>query len=442
MKKRKAMGKGQELYEKARRLIPGGTQLLSKRPEMFLPNFWPAYYSRAKGAEVWDLDGNKYIDVANSGISSCVLGFADPDVEQAVIGAVQAGVMSTLNCPEEVELAELLIELHPWAEMARYARSGGEIMAIAARVARAATGRDKIAFCGYHGWHDWYLAANLSEDTALDGHLLPGLAPAGVPRGLARTMLPFRYNQIEDLRSIISNHGRELAAIVMEPSRSTGPAEGFLEEVRRLADENGIVLIFDEITSGFRLNCGGIHMNYGVMPDLATFAKAMSNGYAMSALIGRRSVMEAAQTTFISSTSWTEKIGPTAALAAMRKYRHESVHIHQIAVGTAVREGWSRAAERAGLSIKINGLLPLLNFTFEGPHDAALATLLTQNMLARGYIAAPRFNATFAHKSKIVEQYLNDIEQEFYVLAGAIRDGDVEHRLQGPVKHSEFRRLT
>ncbi len=442
MNKRKGMGKGQKLYEKARKLIPGGTQLLSKRPEMFLPNFWPAYYSRAKGAEVWDLDGNKYIDVANSGISSCVLGFADPDVEQAVIGAVQAGVMSTLNCPEEVELAELLIELHPWAEMTRYARSGGEIMAMAARVARAATGRDKIAFCGYHGWHDWYLAANLSEDTALDGHLLPGLAPAGVPRGLAGTMLPFRYNQIEDLRSIISKHGRELAAIFMEPSRSTGPSVGFLEEVRRLADENGIVLIFDEITSGFRLNCGGIHMNYGVMPDLATFAKAMSNGYAMSALIGRRSVMEAAQTTFISSTSWTEKIGPTAALAAMRKYRRESVHIHQITVGTAVREGWSRAAERAGLSIKINGLLPLLNFTFESPHNDALATLLTQNMLTRGYIAAPRFNATFAHKHEIVEQYLHDIEQEFYVLAEAIRNGDVEHRLQGPVRHSEFRRLT
>lgn len=436
------MGTGQDLYAKARTLIPGGTQLLSKRPEMFLPDLWPAYYARAKGADVWDLDGNKYTDVSNSGISACVLGFADPDVEAAVIGAVQAGVMTTLNCPEEVELAELLIELHPWAEMVRYARSGGEIMAVAARIARAATGRDKIAFCGYHGWHDWYLAANLSEDTALDGHLLPGLAPAGVPRGLTGTMLPFRYNQIEDLRAIVAEHGRELAAIVMEPSRSTGPAPGFLEEVRRLADESGAVLIFDEITSGFRLNCGGIHMTYGVEPDLAALAKAMSNGYAMSALIGRRAVMEAAQTTFISSTFWTEKIGPTAALAAMRKYRRESVHKHQIAVGTAVREGWTRAAERAGLPIKINGLLPLLNFSIENPQAAALSTLLTQEMLGRGYLAAPRFNATFAHKPDIVERYLRDIGEVFQLLAEAIRRGDVDQRLRGPVKHSDFRRLT
>ena len=436
------MGTGQDLYAKARTLIPGGTQLLSKRPEMFLPDLWPAYYARAKGADVWDLDGNKYTDVSNSGISACVLGFADPDVEAAVIGAVQAGVMTTLNCPEEVELAELLIELHPWAEMVRYARSGGEIMAVAARIARAATGRDKIAFCGYHGWHDWYLAANLSEDTALDGHLLPGLAPAGVPRGLTGTMLPFRYNQIEDLRAIVAKHGRELAAIVMEPSRSTGPAPGFLEEVRRLADESGAVLIFDEITSGFRLNCGGIHMTYGVEPDLAALAKAMSNGYAMSALIGRRAIMEAAQTTFISSTFWTEKIGPTAALAAMRKYRRESVHKHQIAVGTAVREGWTRAAESAGLPIKINGLLPLLNFSIENPQAAALSTLLTQEMLERGYLAAPRFNATFAHKPDIVERYLRDIGEVFQLLAEAIRRGDVDQRLRGPVKHSDFRRLT
>ncbi|MBL8502219.1 MAG: aminotransferase class III-fold pyridoxal phosphate-dependent enzyme [Rhodocyclaceae bacterium] len=436
------MGSGQELYKKARTLIPGGTQLLSKRPELFLPDLWPAYYSRAKGADVWDLDGKKFTDVSSSGISSCVLGFADPDIERAVIGAVQAGVMTTLNCPEEIELAELLIDLHPWAEMARYARSGGEIMAVAARIARAATGRDKIAFCGYHGWHDWYLAANLSEDTALDGHLLPGLEPAGVPRGLTGTMLPFRYNQIGDLRAIVAAHGRELAAIVMEPSRSAGPTPGFLEEVRRLADETGAVLVFDEVTSGFRLNCGGIHMTYGVAPDLAAFAKAMSNGYAMAALIGRREVMEAAQSTFISSTYWTEKIGPTAALAAMRKYRREAVHTHQIAVGTAVHEGWTRAAERAGLPIKINGILPLLNFSADHPDATALATLFSQEMLDRGYLAAPKFNATFAHTPAIVERYLGDVGEVMSILAEAVRHDDIRQRLRGPLKHSEFRRLT
>jgi len=160
-------GSGQLLYRKARLLIPGGTQLLSKRPEMFLPEQWPAYYTKAKGAETWDLDGNRYIDFTHFGVGACVLGFADDDVDLAVIGAINAGTMSTLNCPEEIELAELLLELHPWAQMVRYGRCGGEAMAMAVRIARATTGRDKIAFCGYHGWYDWYLAANLAEDHAL-----------------------------------------------------------------------------------------------------------------------------------------------------------------------------------------------------------------------------------------------------------------------------------
>jgi len=172
---------GQRLYVKAKTRIPGGTQLLSKRPELYLPEQWPSYYSRAKGVEVWDLDGNRYLDMCYNGIGACILGACDPDVDAAVRTAIDAGSMSTLNAPEEVELADLLCELHPWADMVRYARCGGEAMAVAVRIARAKTHRDIIAFCGYHGWHDWYLAANLGEETALDGHLLPGLQPAGVP---------------------------------------------------------------------------------------------------------------------------------------------------------------------------------------------------------------------------------------------------------------------
>ena len=203
-----------------------------------------------------------------------------------------------------------------------------------------------------------------------------------------------------------------------------------------------MVLVFDEVTSGFRLNCGGIHMVYGVEPDLAAFAKAMSNGYAMAALIGRRAVMEAAQTSFISSTYWTEKIGPVAALAAIRKYRGEAVHRHQVAVGTAVRAGWTRAAERAGLPIKITGILPLLNFSVDHPKAVALATLMTQELLDRGYLDGPKFNATFAHRMDLVERYLRDVGEVFPTLADAIRQDDVERRLRGPVKHSDFQRLT
>ena len=174
--------RGQALYGKARSLLPGGSQLLSKRPEQFAPGLWPPYYERAVGCTLWDLDGNRYTDMTSMGIGSCILGYACPEVNEAVRRAVDAGSMTTLNCAEEVELAELLLELHPWAAKVRYARTGGEIMSVAVRIARASTGRDQIAFCGYHGWHDWYLAANLADNSTLDEHLLPGLSPKGVPR--------------------------------------------------------------------------------------------------------------------------------------------------------------------------------------------------------------------------------------------------------------------
>ena len=289
------MGKSQELYKKAKRLIPGGTQLLSKRSEMFLPEQWPAYYKKAKGIEIWDLEDNKFIDMSIMGIGSCILGYADEDVNRAVIDAVKAGSMATLNCPEEVELAELLLKLNPWADMARFARTGGEAVTVAVRIARAYAGKDKIAFCGYHGWHDWYLAANLADDANLDGHLLPGLEPLGVPRGLKGTSIPFKYNQIDELEHIINNN--DIGVIVMEPIRHYQPEDNFLGKVRKIADEVNAVLIFDEITSGWRLNVGGAHLLYDVYPDIAVYGKAMSNGYPMAAVVGVREVMDAAQST-------------------------------------------------------------------------------------------------------------------------------------------------
>jgi glutamate-1-semialdehyde 2,1-aminomutase len=435
-------GTGQRLYARARKLIPGGTQLLSKRPEMFLPDQWPAYYSRAKGVETWDLDGNRYVDVSHFGVGACILGFADPDVDAAVVAAVQAGTMSTLNCPEEVDLAELLIELHPWAEMARFCRGGGEAMAMAARIARAATSRDKIAFCGYHGWHDWYLAANLAEDHALDGHLLAGLEPAGVPRGLSGTMLPFHYNKIDELRRIVSHHGRDIAAIVMEPTRDEGPAPGFLEEIREISRRIGAVLVFDEVTSGWRMNTGGIHLTYGVAPDLAVFAKGMANGYAMAAVIGVRSVMEASQKSFISSTFWTEKIGPVAALATIQKHRDRSVARHLIAVGEQVQSGWKRAATRAGLKLSVGGIPPLSHFSVDEKEATALLTLFAQEMLDRGYLASGQFYASYAHEPGHLDAYLEAVDEVYRLVAQASASGDVSRRLRGPVKHSGFQRLT
>ena len=436
------IGTGQELYRRARRRIPGGTQLLSKRPEMFLPEQWPSYYSRAQGAEVWDLDGTRYIDMSYNGIGACILGHADPDVNAAVHAVVDKGAMSTLNCPEEVELADLLCEIHPWADMVRYARTGGEAVAIAVRIARTSTGRDRVAFCGYHGWHDWYIAANLASNHALDGHLLPGLDPCGVPRNLQGVSLPFHYNQLDELRSIVNDYPNEIAVIVMEPIRSLEPQCDFLNGVRQIADEIGAVLIFDEVTVGFRLNSGGAHLLYGVVPDIAVFAKAIGNGYPMAVVLGREAVMQAAQKSFISSTFWTERIGPTAALATIRKHQREHVADHLIAIGKQVQMGWQAAAESASLSIHVDGIAPLAHFAFECIEAQALRTLFTQLMLERGFLATHSFYATYAHQSSHIENYLTHVREVFEILAQTVKSGTIESQLHGPVAHSGFQRLT
>ena len=436
------MGLSQDLYKKAKKLIPGGTQLLSKRPEMFLPDFWTAYYEKAKGCRVWDLDGNKYTDMSYMGIGACILGYADKDVDSAVKTAVDKGSMCTLNCPEEVELAELLCKLHPWAEMVRYARTGGEAMAIAVRIARAKTGKDLVLFCGYHGWHDWYLSANLADDKALDGHLLPGLKPKGVPRVLKNSAIPFSYNNIKGFLSLVDKYKNKIGTVIMEPVRNYYPEKGFLETIREMTEKLKIVLIFDEITSGWRLNLGGAHLKLGVNPDIAVFGKGISNGYPMAAIIGKSEVMEVAQETFISSTYWTERIGPVAALATIRKLKERDVPSHLINIGKKIQNGWRESAEKNRLKISVSGIYPLGHFSFNYEDPLILKTLFTQLMLERGFLATDSFYASYAHREKNVEKYLEVVDEVFEFIARAIKENKVKKYLKGPICHSGFRRLT
>jgi len=439
--KRLLEGKGQKLWKKAKTLIPGGNHLLSKRAEMFLPDHWPAYYSKAKGAYVWDLDGRKYLDMCIMGIGACVLGYADDDVDAAVIKAIKRGQASTLNCPEEVELAELLTKIHPWADMVRYGRAGGETMAIAARIARAHTKRDIIAFCGYHGWADWYLATNLLGKDKLADHLLKGLSSVGVPQGLKGTILPFHYNHIEELESIVAEHPDQIAAIVMEPLHGEEPRDKFLEKVRDVATKIGAVLVYDEITMGFRLTPGGSHLKYGVDPDMAIFSKALANGYAMSAIIGRREVMQAAQGSFISSTNWTEAVGPVAALATLKKMKKLNLPRRLNATGMKVRKLWEKMSKKHGVPVSIGGVTPLLFFKFEKENGQAIKTLFVQEMLQRGFLASNLFYASYAHTDAHIKQYGDAMEEVFAILKDAIDSGTVEKRLVGPVAHSGFQRL-
>ena len=433
------MGTGQKLWKRAKQVIPGGNMLLSKRAEMFLPDQWPAYFSKAKGCKVWDLDGNEYIDMCIMGVGTNILGYGHPEVDSAVQDTVRAGNMSTFNCPEEVYLAEKLIEMHPWAHMVRFARSGGEANALAIRIARAATGKDKVAICGYHGWHDWYLSANLGDDASLDGHLLPGLQPNGVPRNLKGTVFPFRYNNYCELETLVKE--QNIGVIKMEVVRNMGPEDNFLHKVRKLATDNGIVLIFDECTSGFRETFGGLHKKYGVEPDMAMFGKALGNGYGITATIGKREVMEAAQTTFISSTFWTERIGPTAALKTLEVMERLQSWDTITKTGLDIRQGWQNLADRHGLKMSHWGLAALTGFTLQSENALAYKTLITQGMHTKGYLAGNSVYVCIDHTPEVVAGFFHALEPIFALIKQCEEGRDVMSLLKGPICHDGFKRL-
>tara|TARA_B100000886_G_C20424034_1_gene493017 strand:+ start:2552 stop:4588 length:2037 start_codon:yes stop_codon:yes gene_type:complete len=434
------LGTGQKLYKRAKKVIPGGNMLLSKRPEMFLPEKWPSYFSKAKGCKIWDLDGNEYIDMSIMGIGTNVLGYGNQEIDNAVKDNINKGNMSTLNCPEEVILAEKLVEMHPWSDMVRFARSGGEANAIAIRIARAFSKKDKIAICGYHGWHDWYLATNLNSNDGLEKHLLPGLEPNGVPKALVGTVIPFKYNDLSELEKIVENH--DLAAIKMEVERSIPPKQGFLEGVRELCNKKEIVLIFDECTSGFRETFGGIHLKYGVNPDIAMFGKALGNGYAITAVIGKHAIMQCAQETFISSTFWTERIGPTAALKTLEIMEKESSWIDVTKKGNHFRKKLNNLSDKYDLNLKLTGISSLISFQFMSLDNLKYKTYITQEMLKRGYLASTICYICTAHTFEIIDHFVENLDQIFSTIKeceNGLRD--INKLLDNDCCHSGFERL-
>ena len=429
-----------ELQKEAVELIPGMTQLLSKRPDRFSRGIWPTYFAQAKGVEVTDLDGNKYLDFSIGGIGATVLGYADEDVNKAVIDVINKGSATTLNPPEEVELAKKLIELHPWAQMARFARSGGEAMAVAVRIARVATKKDKIVFCGYHGWMDWYLAANLGKKEALDEHWIKGLNPNGVPKGLKDTAIPFLYNNIEDFNKAIEKAGDDLAAIVMEPIRNFEPTKEFIEAIHEMAKKKNIPLIIDEISAGFRICNGGAHLKLGFKPDIAVFSKALGNGFPISAVIGKKWVMQFAQEAFITSTNWTERVGNVAALAMINKFVKNDVSKHLVKIADMVWQGWEELAKKHNLKIHIGGFKPMIHFSFEQNHSTNIA-YFTQEMLKKGFLASGGFYSMYAHKEEHVRKYLNAVDEVFADLSVLIKNNKVGEKLEGQVVQEGFGRI-
>jgi len=432
-----------ELYRRALELIPGGTQLISRRPTRYANGVSPIYAERASGARFWDVDGNEYIDWV-SGIGAIILGYCDPVVDEAVRRQMACGTTYSINHELEIELAEELVRTIPCAEMVRYTKCGGEACAVAVRIARGVTGRDLVLFCGYHGWQDWYLAANLAADSSLNAHLFPGIEPIGVPRALAGTVLPFPYGDLAALGQLFDDHKGQVAAVIMEPLRSVVPAAGYLEGIRKLCGEHGAVLIFDEVTSGFRLSVGGVQDYLGVTPDMAVFAKAISNGYPMAAVVGRRDVMEPAGRMFISSTYWSDTIGLRAALTTIHELKRREVPSGLQRLGSQLQQRLNAVAAETGLAVRCGGLSihPSLQFeTDDAMLKSKLATLYIQEMAKRGCHGYASFYLNAAQGEPEVEQTVAAARQVFALLQDGLSRGIIDSLLECVLQQDAFRRL-
>ncbi|MAV57225.1 MAG: aminotransferase class III [Candidatus Pelagibacter sp.] len=423
-------------WNKAKKIILGGNSLLSKRPEMFLPDYWPTYFSKASGIYVWDTNGKKYIDMIFA-VGQNTLGYSNKKIDNKVKSYISKGTMSTLNCIEELELAKKLIKIHPWAGMVKFARSGGEANSIAIRIARAASGKDNVAICGYHGWHDWYLSVNLKSKNNLSQHLLPGLIPKGVPKSLKNNVHAFENNNFDKLKQIYSRY--KIGTLIIEIARSNLPNIKFLKKVKKFCNEKKIILIFDECTSGFRRNLGGVHLLTKIYPDIAMFGKAIGNGYAITCVVGKKNIMKKAGNTFISSTMWSERVGFVAALATINEIEKTKSYKKLIRYGKYINKGWKNLSNKHDLDLKISGIESITSFTFP-KNNQIYKTFISQEMLKKGYLASNLIYFCSKHSYKVIDEYLVNLDKIFmqiknYSLA------KIKKKIKGKISHNTFKRL-
>ena len=431
-----------EMFERAKELMPSGTQLISRRPSRFAYGVTPIYADHAKGSRIWDIDGEEYVDWGCS-CGAIILGYADDAVDDAVRAQIAKGTIYTINHDVEVQVAEELVRTIPCAEMVRYTKGGGDSCTLAVRIARGATGRDKVLFCGYHGWHDWYLAAGLDAGS-LDDHLFPGIDPIGVPKALAGTAEPFPYGDADYLAQRLDANQGEVAAIIMEPIRSVQPPAGFLERVRELATQHGAVLIFDEVSTGFRPALGGAQEMLGVTPDMAAFAKSMSNGYAMGAVVGKREVMEPADRMFVSSSYWSDTVGLAATLATMRELRRLDAPAQFRRLGAQMQQDLKRAIADTGIDAACAGVPyhPSIQFNVADPLlQKKVSTLFIQEMSKRNHLGYPSFYLNAAHTAEDIESAVAASAEAFGIIKRGLDTGTVDELLECEPQSDLFRRL-
>jgi glutamate-1-semialdehyde 2,1-aminomutase len=402
-----------KIWKKAKKIIPSGNSFLSKNPTRFPVKNWPIYFSKAKKCQVWDLFKKKYYDFSYMGVGTNVLGYADSDIDNAVIKEIKKSNMSTLNTKFEVDFAEKILNIHSWAGMAKFARTGAEANALALRVARAYTGKDKIIICGYHGWHDWYLSAKLSTKyNDLETHLYNDLKIDGVFKGLKNSSYSIKQNDIISLERII-NKDKNIACLIMEVERLERNDKKFLNAVRKLCNQRKIVLIFDECTTGFRENFGGAHLRYKVNPDIAMFGKAIGNGYAITSIVGKKKIMKCFNNTFSSSTFWSEKIGFVAGIATLNKMKKIKSWEILRKRGTLIKKSLKKIALKNNLQIFFSESNALINFSIKGIDNDYLNTFILDKMLKKGFLAGNAIYVSVAHTENLIKKYIKNMDSIF-----------------------------
>jgi len=422
-------GISQEWFERGQRVIPGCSQTFSKGWTQFTFGASPIFLRSGKGCRVIDVDGNEYVDYPMA-LGPIVLGHNYPRVSEAVRRQMDEGTTFSLPHPLEVQVAETLVEIVPCAEMVRFAKNGSDATSGAVRLARAFTGREIIACCGYHGWQDWYIGTTTRNK--------------GVPKAVQDLTIPFEYNNIASLERIFAEHSGQVAAVIMEPVGVIEPEQGFLERIRELTRCEGALLIFDEIITGFRLALGGAQEYFGVIPDLACFGKAMGNGYPISAVVGRREIMQLFDEVFFSFTFGGETVSLAAALATISEMRKKNVISHLWEQGQKLKDGYNVLAREFGVDryTECIGLPPRTVVTFKdetGSESLVLKSLFQQECLKRGVLFSGGHNVCYSHSNADIDHTLRAYRAATEIMAEAIRSGDPLQRLEGKPVQAVFR---
>ena len=427
------MNLDKKLWNSAKKIIPGGSMLLSKNPDRYLINKWPAYYKKAIGCKIWTIDNKIFYDLGMMGVGTNILGYANKTINKETIRAIKNSNVSSLNSPADVELAKLLLKMNPWASSVKYTKSGGEALAVAVRLARAFSKKDSIAFCGYHGWHDWYLSANIYNKNNLNKDLIIDLPIKGVPKALKNTAIPFNFNEIKSFYKVVKKN-KNIGCVIMEVERNIKPNLSFLKKIREHCTKKKIVLIFDECTSAFRETYGGIYKKYKIDPDIVMYGKALGNGYPIAAIVGKKKIMNSFHNTFISSTFWTENIGSTAAIATLKFMKKNKTWKKITKLGRQIKKKWHEISLKHCIPIKISGIDSLPKFEFCSQKNEQLKNFVCSELLKNGFLSKNAIYVSIAHSKKILDKYFNQLDKIFF----KIKKNEYKNNLKSKTDFKRF----